>query len=235
MHLSIANHPQTDGQTEVVNKCLETYLMCFYSDSPGDWKSYLAMAEWWYNSSYHSSIECSPYEALYGRPPSLHLPYLSGESAHDEVDSWLLQREIKLKVLQFHLTRAQHRMKQMKDKYRSKRAFDVGDWVYLKLQPYRQISISQQPFNKLASKYYGPFQIIKKVGQVAYTLLFPDSVKIHLTFHVSLVKKCYQFPTRISLPSILDITSPLCPKPEVILQRRMIKKGNKVVAQILVK
>ncbi|XP_075084785.1 uncharacterized protein LOC142168032 [Nicotiana tabacum] len=56
--------------------------------------------------------EITPYEALYGRPPSLHLPYLSGESASAEVDNNLIHRELKLQLLKHHLRRAQHRMKQ---------------------------------------------------------------------------------------------------------------------------
>lgn len=103
------------------------------------------------------------------------------------------------------------------------------------MQPYKQLTISNQPFHKLASKYYGPFQILRKVGPVAYTLLFPASVKIHPTVHVSLLKKCYAVPSQISCPPVTDIASPHCPEPESILQQRMVTKGNKAVAQALVK
>lgn len=113
--------------------------------------------------------------------------------------------------------------------------FEVGDWVYYKIHPYKQSTVSSHSFHKLAAKYYGSFKILRKVGPVAYTLCFPDSVKIHPSVHVSLLKRCFALPTHVSLPSVIDIAHPLCPNPKSILETRMVKKGGKVVAQVLVK
>ncbi|XP_075085020.1 uncharacterized protein LOC142168259 [Nicotiana tabacum] len=146
-----------------------------------------------------------------------------------------MQRELKLQLLKHHLHRAQLRMKQQADSHRTDRSFSVGDWVYLKIQPYKQSTLSSQSFHKLAAKYYGPFQILKRVGHVAYTLLFPPSIKIHPTVHVSLLKKCHAVPDQIAYPPTIDIANPHCPNPEAILQRRMVKTENKVVGQVLVK
>ncbi|XP_070040098.1 uncharacterized protein [Nicotiana tomentosiformis] len=193
------------------------------------------MAEYWYNISFHYAIQTTPYEALYGRPPPLHLPYIPGESASAEVDNTLINRELKLQLLKHHLRRAHLRMKQQADSHRSNRQFKVGDWVYLKVQPYKQVTISNHSSHKLATKFYGSFQIIKRIGPIAYTLLLPVGVKIDPTVHVSLLKMCHELPSQISYPSVVDLASPYYPDPELILQRRMIKRGNKVVAQILVK
>lgn len=99
-------------------------------------------------------------------------------------------------------------MKKQADSHRSDKNFKVGDWVYFNAQPYKQVTVSAQPHHKLAAKYYGPFQIIKKVGPVAYTLLFSASVKIHPTVHVSLLKKCYKVSDHISYPTVIYIVNP---------------------------
>jgi hypothetical protein len=69
LRMSSAYHPQSDRQTERVNQCLETFLRCFVSVCPHKWHSWLALAEFWYNSSFHSAIGCSPFQALYGYAP----------------------------------------------------------------------------------------------------------------------------------------------------------------------
>ncbi|KAH0702597.1 hypothetical protein KY285_016875 [Solanum tuberosum] len=200
LNTSTAYHPQSDGQTEVLNMCLETYLRCYCHKDASNWVACLSMAEYWYNTSYHSAIQTTPYEALYGRPPLLHLPYLPRESSSAEVDSTLVSRELKLQLLKHHLSRAQLRMKQQVDSHRSDRNFNI----------------------------------LWRVGPVAYTLLLPSSVKIHPTVHVSLLKKCYEVPTHISYPPTIDLASPR-PEPELVLQRRIVKQGSKAVAQVLVK
>lgn len=107
VHLSIAYHPKTDGQTKVVNKCLEGYLRCMTRERPQDWQKWLPLANWWYSTTFHSSIQVSPYEALYGKNPPIHLPYLAGTSLVATVDRNLQQREATKKLLQFHLKRSQ--------------------------------------------------------------------------------------------------------------------------------
>jgi transposase InsO family protein len=80
LHLSIAYHPQTDGQMEVVNKCLETYLRCFAYEKQHQWAQWLPLAEWWYNTSYHTTTRMTPFEVVYGHKPPSVISYLPGTS-----------------------------------------------------------------------------------------------------------------------------------------------------------
>ncbi|KAH0652806.1 hypothetical protein KY289_030484 [Solanum tuberosum] len=187
------------------------------------------------NTTYHLAIKCSPYEGLYGQNPHIHLPYLVGESSNEMVDRSLEARETIIALLKFYLSRAQQRMRDLANMHRFDRQFSVGDWVLLKLQPYRQFSVATRPYKKLAAKYFGPYLIDAKIGEVAYRLLLPADVLIHPTFHVSQSKKCHAVPVVLNHPPVLHMSSPYCPLPEDILERRMIKTGNKAVCQVLVK
>ncbi|KAK9672899.1 hypothetical protein RND81_12G133200 [Saponaria officinalis] len=229
---SSAYHPQSDGQTEVLNRCLETYLRCFCSEVPNDWCKWVPAAEFWYNTSYHQSLKCSPYEVLYGQPPPIHLPYLPGESKVEAVDRTLLAREEALKGIRLNLARAQNRMKQLADKDRSEREFEEGDYVYLKLQPYRQTTVGGRGNQKLSKRYYGPYKVLKRIGPVAYRLALPHSAKIHPTFHVSLLKKCHgPSPTTSPLPT----PSVAIRRPELIMARKTVKRGRISATKVLVK
>ena len=233
LHLSLAYHPQTNGQTEVVNRCLETYLRCVSHDQPRTWSKWLSLAEWWYNTTYHSSIHATPFEALYGYTPPIQLPYLPESSLVHQVDLNLQDRENMLQLLKHHLKKAQHRMKSQADKHRTDRQFEVRDWVYLKLQPYRQNSLADRQFRKLAPKYFGPYQVEDKIGEAAYKLKLPSDSQIHPVFHVSQLKKKVgtarvmgsQLPVYGNTPAL---------EPVAILARRMVKRGNQPVTQVLV-
>lgn len=107
---------------------------------------------------------------------------------------------------------------------RSDRQFKVGKWVYLKIQPYRQMTLSCRHFTILSSKYYGPYQILQKVGNVAYKLSLPPQLMLHPTFHVSLLKP--EVPHKVSHPPVLELSSPYCLCPAKVLDRRMIQKGE---------
>jgi transposase InsO family protein len=87
-HMSSAYHPQSDGQTERVNHCLEIFLRCFIQSSPSKWSDWLYLAEFWYNSSYHSAVQTTPFEILYGYGPT-HFGFTMDDCAVSELEGWL--------------------------------------------------------------------------------------------------------------------------------------------------
>ena len=160
LQLSTSYHPQTDGQTEVVNRSLQTYLRCMTAEWPKDWSKWLPLAEWWFNTNYHTSTHSTPYAIVYGQSAPTHLPYLAGGSRVEVVNRTLQAREAAIKMLKFYLQRAQNRMRQQADKKRTDRQFIVGDLVYVKLQPYRQTSVANRKCLKLSARFFGPYKVL---------------------------------------------------------------------------
>ncbi|KAI5430626.1 hypothetical protein KIW84_035005 [Lathyrus oleraceus] len=91
--LTTAYHPQPDGQSEVLNRCLEHYLRAMTWQRPKEWVNWLPLAEWWYNTTYHSAIQATPYEIVYGQAPPLHLPYYPQSTKVEAVDRSFIVRE----------------------------------------------------------------------------------------------------------------------------------------------
>ncbi|KAD5317318.1 hypothetical protein E3N88_17264 [Mikania micrantha] len=228
---STAYHPQTDGQTEVLNRCLETYLRCMCMQAPAQWVSWLTLAEWWYNTTFHSTLKMSPFEALYGFSPPLHIPYIPHDTNVEAVEIFCRDREAMIQHLKHNLQFARNRMKQYADAKRSDRSFEKGDWVYLKLQPFVQSSLRRIRHPKLGPKYFGPFLIIAKVGNCAYRLDLPDEAQLHPVFHVSLLKKAHgNHAPIVPLP-----TNPRFHfQPRAIIDKRLVRRRNRMLHQLLI-
>lgn len=189
LRFSTSYHPQSDGQTERVNQCVEAYLRCMVFQEPKEWYKWLPTAEWWYNTSYHTSLQVTPYEAMYGvTPPQIGERAIPG-NVSEEARATVQQREDMLARLKENLAKAQTRIKKFADRLRSERQFELGDMVYLKMQPYRQNAFGLRGSLKLRAKFYGPFRVLEKIGKVAYKLQLPEEANIHPVFHVSQLKK----------------------------------------------
>lgn len=131
----------------------------------------------------------TPFQALYGYTPT-HLsmgPYLP--SAQSLTKDYIQERAKLQQLLEDNLNKAQQMMCFYANKHRQERSFEVGDQVYLKLQPFRQNFVHLRKNLKLSLKYYGPFTVTQKIGKVAYKWDLPQNTLIHNVFHVFLLKK----------------------------------------------
>nr|GEU64583.1 zinc finger, CCHC-type, retrotransposon Gag domain protein [Tanacetum cinerariifolium] len=154
------------------------------------WRDFQEELEFAYNNSYHASIKMPPYEMLYGR--KCRTPVCWDEVGSRELASTdvVLATTEKIETIRERLQEAQDRWKSYANKRRIPIEFNVGDFVMLKVSPWKGVMRFKNK-GKLSPRFTRPFKILKRVEEVAYTLELPDEMRgIHNTFHVSYLKKC---------------------------------------------
>jgi hypothetical protein len=127
-------------------------------------------------------------------------------------------------------------MKKFADLKRTEREFEVGQYVYLRLQPYRQSTVAHRRSLKLSPRFYGPVRVIRRVGQVAYELDLPPEARIHPVFHVSQLKpKLGSSSTALPKLPPVDSNGVLRPEPTEILDRHSSLGNNRPFIEIFVR
>ncbi|GJX79172.1 putative reverse transcriptase domain-containing protein [Tanacetum coccineum] len=161
----------------------------------GSWDVHLPLVEFSYNNCYHSSVRCAPFEALYGR--KCRSPIRWTEVGEVQLIEPELVQETTKKISQIkdRLKAARDRQKSYADKRRKPLEFSIGDYILLKVSPCKSV-VRFGKKGKLAPRFVRPFEIIEKIGLVAYKLDLPEELDgVHDTFHVSNLKKCLADPT----------------------------------------
>ncbi|GJW39710.1 putative reverse transcriptase domain-containing protein [Tanacetum coccineum] len=237
LDMSTTYHPQTDGQSERTIQTLEDMLRACVLDFGGSWDVHLPLVEFSYNNSYHSSVRCAPFEALYGR--KCRSPIMWAEVGEGQLIGPELVQETTEKISQIkdRLKAARDRQKSYADKRRKPLEFSVGDYVLLKVSPWKGV-VRFGKKGKLAPRFVGPFEIIEKVGPVAYRLDLPEELNgVHDTFHVSNLKKCLADPTlQVSLDEIrVDAKLNFVEEPVEILEREFKKLKRSRIAIVKVR
>ncbi|GJX57174.1 putative reverse transcriptase domain-containing protein [Tanacetum coccineum] len=191
LDMSTAYHPQTDGQSERTIQTLEDMLRACVIDFGNGWVKHLPLVKFSYNNSYHASIKAAPFEALYGR--KCRSPVCWAEVGQVQLTGPELVQETTERIIQIkqRIQTARDRQKSYADLKRKPMEFQVGDKVMLKVSPWKGV-IRFGKQGKLNPRYVRPFKVLKKVGAIAYKLELPQELsRVHNTFHVSNLKKCY--------------------------------------------
>ncbi|GJW43286.1 putative reverse transcriptase domain-containing protein [Tanacetum coccineum] len=189
--MSMKYHPKTDGQSERTIQTLKDMLRACVINFGKRQVKHLPLAEFSYNNSYHASIKAAPYEALYGR--KCRSPVCWAEVGEAQLTGPELIQETteKIVLIKQRMQAAQDRQKSYADRKRKPMEFEVGDRVMLKVSPWKGV-VRFGKRGKLNPRYVGPFKVLAKVGKVAYKLELPQELsRVHHTFHVSNLKKCY--------------------------------------------
>ncbi|KAB2626006.1 S ribonuclease [Pyrus ussuriensis x Pyrus communis] len=221
----------TDGQSERTIQTLEDMLRASVLQFGDAWHQRLDLMEFAYNNSFHSSIGMAPFEALYGR--ACRTPLCWSEVGERVLVGPEIVEETtqNVQVIKSNLKAAQDRQKSLADRRATDRTYEVGDWVFLKLSPWRGV-VRFGKKGKLSPRYIGPYAVTERVGEVAYRLeLPPELARVHNVFHVSMLRHYVADPSHVIPPQPLEINPDLTydEEPVTILDWKEKVLRNKTV------
>ena len=180
----------------------------YVMDFGGQWNLHLPLIEFAYNNSYHASNKMAPYKALYGRKCRSPLCWKIGERQLTDPELVQITSE-RVSIIQQRLKITISKQQSYTDPKRKDVLFSVGDLVFLKVSPMKGVMRFGKK-GKLAPRYIGPFKIRLRVREVAYRLvLLPELSRIHLVFHVSMLRKYIADPSHIPQPHAVELSKDL--------------------------
>ena len=201
-----------------------------------DWHAKLDLMEFAYNNSYHSSIGMTPFEALYGR--ACRTPLCWSEVGERPLVGPEIVEETtqNVQVITANLKAAQDRQKSLADRRATDRVYKVDDWVFLKLSPWKGV-VRFGKKGKLSPRYIEPYQIIERVGEIAYRLELPSELsKVHNVFHVSMLRHYVSDPSHVIPLLPIEISPDLIyeEEPVTILDWKKKMLRNKTIRMVKV-
>ncbi|KAL0537361.1 hypothetical protein IC582_026339 [Cucumis melo] len=236
LDFSTAFHPQTDSQTERLNQVLEDMLRACALEFPGSWDSHLHLMEFAYNNSYQATIGMAPFEALYGK--CCRSPVCWGEVGEQRLMGPELVQSTNeaIQKIRSRMHTAQSRQKSYADVRRKDLEFEIGDKVFLKVAPMRGV-LRFERRGKLSPRFVGPFEILERIGPVAYRLALPPSLStVHDVFHVSMLRKYVPDPSHVVDYEPLEIDENLsyAEQPVEVLAKEVKTLRNKEISLVKV-
>ena len=205
-------------------------------DFQGSWEKHIPLVEFAYNNSFHASIGMAPYEALYGRK-------CRSPSHWDEVGERKLlgpeilqqTKDLIVKIRQ-RMKTAQDQQKSYADHRRKDLEFEVGEKVFLKVAPLKGVMRFGKK-GKLSPRYIGPFEILERIGVLAYRLALPPNLaSVHDVFHISMLRKYVHDPSHVIEFAPLEVFENLTyeEKPVKILDKKDQVLRNRVILLVKV-
>ncbi|XP_073152864.1 uncharacterized protein [Henckelia pumila] len=236
LHLSTMYYPQIDGQPERTIQILEDMLRAVMLYFGASWQESLPLVEFSYNNNYQSSIQMAPFEAVYGKKcrsalfwDDLYETPITGRDMIREMSD-------KVKLIQIRMRTAQDRQAKYANVRRRPLHLEQGDRVFLKISPFRG-TIRFGKRGKLSPRFIGPYEILDKVGDLAYRLALPPALSgIHDVFHMSILRKYEPDASYILRPdeAELDETLNYFERPIQILDHEERQLRNKSIPLVKV-
>ncbi|MCO5583735.1 hypothetical protein L7F22_037649 [Adiantum nelumboides] len=241
--------PYADGQSEIANSIVLDLLKSYVGEvaQSNQWEKYLPLVEYAYNNTIHTSTSKTPFEVIEGRPrlPLILKPHEKIFAADEEV------RDIRVAFdkIKESIQYAQQKYKRAAHKHRKSSQFKDGDWVLLRFTKARLKTTTgknwkgeptghQKYYMKIAKRYYGPFQVLSRINEMAYKLRLPANWHIHNAFHVSLLKPFKGDPPIEPVqeePPLFDDKEEVLQPEEILRHEENILRSGKVIRRYLVK
>ena len=192
--------------------------------------------EFAYNNQYHSSIGMAPYEALYGQ--KCRCPVYWDEEGERILEGPELVQEMmdKIQVVRKNIKAAQDRQKSYADPHRREISYEVGQRVFLKVSPWKGVARFGKR-GKLSVRYIGPYEILERIGPVAYRLALPPALaQIHNVFHVSMLRRYRSDPSHVIIGQTIEVRDNLSyiEEPVQILDTKIKQLCNRKIPMVKV-
>lgn len=174
---STTNHPQTDGQTENLNKTVNHLLRKYCGNDHARWDTYLSTVEFAYNSTFHDSIKCTPFEMAIGyvpdSPKKISAWNVNDNRYSPRAEEYIRRLNLVLKQTQDNIVEAQREQELQHNRSRRLYEYKVGDWILL----HRDAFGANAKYSKIQPVYYGPFRLVKKIHDNAFEVDLPKMNK----------------------------------------------------------
>ena len=237
LKFSTAYHPQTDGQTEVVNRSLGNLLRCLVGENTRNWDFYLFRTEFTYNDSVNRSTGKSPLEIVHGHKPHTPLdlvPLIVHTRVSKSAEDFAQHVKNLHEEIQAKITLSNEAYKKLADSQRQVKTFIEGDYVMIRLRPER---FPPGTVRKLHARGAGPFRVVKRVGSNAYVLELPPELGISSTFNITDLVE-YREPAVIPSepfgpnPIIESDPDSVCPPTNWLMRKEQIEmiQDNQVIS-----